>query len=234
MLVMLTVGNCQQKQIAIPFDKSSYTEKADQVIQDRYLLTIEFFRYFPNVYPKEKLIPYNYEIKNIKKYSIPIYSLFKGKEYQCGANFVEFINFKNNPSHQYVNLENGADFIGMVQLNPTDSLPKFEKGNAFEFMDYLLVMDKNNVPILGTDFDAYVNKERLEKKYFTFFIDGILGLFIVMDNSIYFVKMVSHEANFAEPNFEDWLAQLKPEFIPINDYACKHLGENRINEIINH
>jgi hypothetical protein len=178
-------------------------------------------------------MPSQYDIEKINQHCIPIYVFKKNEIFNCGNNILDYIDFKNNAKSQYVNLEVNEKYIGFTKITPIDTIPSFKNSSPFEFMEQLLILDNKEIPILGADINAYVYKERLEKNYFTFYIDGIFGMFILKDNVVYFVKMENNNKNNNWENFQNYLEKINPEYIEINKYFYENFSLNEINAILN-
>ncbi|WP_143312537.1 hypothetical protein [Cellulophaga tyrosinoxydans] len=232
LILFLTMGNCQEKTQELIFNSNEYQKFAKEEVIKRYKLTNTFFNKYPDIYEANKLIPFQYNLDSIAYVSTPIYT-FKGhKTFNCGDNVIDYIQFENNPKYQYVNLEVDESYIGTTKITPLDSLPEFESATPFDFMDYILIIDNQDVPILGSDINVYAYKEKLEKEYFTFYLEGILGLFIIKDEKVYFVKMVNNNTDSNWNDLGKYLEKITPEFVEINQYFYQNYNPEEINDIM--
>ena len=98
-----------------------------------------------------------------------------------------------------------------------------EQVNQFDFFNNALIIHKDT-PLytccsdIEYSYNIYAYKEQLEKKYFVFFLKGIDTYFVIKNDAIYAVKMVLKEKNINPKSFDDFLNNLAPEFLDINDY----------------
>lgn len=174
----------------------------------------------------DEYVNWYYNYSDLKVYSTPIFKLKLNKKQNC-KEFIKLINFESHPNYQRVYVEANNKIVSDFMVHPSSIFQnlKFSLDLFFRKYDY----DSNNMDIpliLGDLGYSYFVKERFEKEYFSFLIEGFKGTFIIKNNKLFYViKKMNYEGNKNKLTVLEIETLSKTYFIEVND--------NFFNEIKN-
>ncbi|RNL68618.1 hypothetical protein ED312_23095 [Sinomicrobium pectinilyticum] len=230
-LLNVKVMYSQRDTLEVDVNLLEYKKVADNTLNENFFISSNLPENVFQIIDSLKLIPYHYKLEDLKTYSIPVFKLKRDADsYDCNKNIIRFIDFTNNYYKQHVNIEFKDSLISMTSVE----IEKKQLKHPLDYMPYLLFLDdgKTLLPLPG--FDVYAIKERLEKKFFTFFIEGFDPYFVINEGRMYAVKMVNTYNGKKDLLPKDLMEYIRPEFIEVNEYVRKNLGAKAINDIINY
>lgn len=213
-----------QKELTVYMNTDEYEKYAFSYVKQKYNESSKVTEAILTKHEKSLLIR-NFKEDELKIYSFPIFNIKKEQQvYKETNNFIELIDFTNNFEKQMIHIYVKDSLVSEHIINsvshPTE---KSKHLDEFDFFTNSILL-KKDVPLLiccegdKYTFDVYAYKEQLEKKYFVFLIEGIDTYFIAKNKSVYAVRMVKKNKNIEKKSFEDFLNNLIPELVEINEF----------------
>ena len=173
---------------------SRYTYTKDKAIKEGSLDVIECL----NKHPVHKIQPYLIPRFNFKSDKI--------KDYICGENIEQYIDFENVEFNGQVILVSDEKYIGYFHTSFYVNQLDFFNSIFFESCGESITLSSSGI---------YYNKLIMEKKSFIFDLPGFSGHFIIDEGILYFIS--NPYGNFTKT--------------PANDYIINNIGKQELKDI---
>lgn len=202
-------------------EMNKYDNVAKIELKFRYLLINKN----DSIFEESENIANFFNLDELDTYSIPFFVLDKKNS---SSSFLELVNFTSNPNLQEVIVENKNKIVSVFSINNqdiTDSLKEFEKINMFMFYYRFDYENEFEIPTIigGLSLD-YFTKERFEKDYFCFRIEGLKGLFFLKDEKIFYAtkKISNNKTKDDYDSYESYYRDLKTKILEVDEqFECK-------------
>lgn len=208
----------------VNFEKSKYESVAELELKLRYK-----FKFNPD--NNLNYLKDFFSLNELKTYSIPIFDLKESKNLKsCKSYLLELVDFKSNPNKQKVIVEFNSKVVS--EFYTIDKTFNSKIDSFYKIVTQLYYHKYNyngefDFPILiGGPYKYFFVKERLEKKYFRFDVEGFRGTFVLKNNKVYYVtKQMPSNINLKKLSVEEEFELQKTVFIEVR--------ENFLDEIKN-
>lgn len=216
LVILITGISLGQKKDTIEFkiDLKKLHAIAEENVKDRHKFTVEKQDSLVKVFElNPQLVLSRYQFEEFKITVIPVFELDKKVKLDNKINFLNYLTNKKKYNDLFYN--------GYVddEIVLDDFYVEYQYPPKLGFiLAYSLLGDNYSFPErIGGD-RGFMMKLGLEKKYFAFYIKGLLPLFIVENGIVYAITNPTNEGGYDK--------------MEINEYMGTMVGENNLKRIL--